>query len=81
LKGDPYMKKVIVVMLALALFAAQGIACAEDVVADVQAQADDMVEETLDAEDLIMDESDEMMLVEETEEVVPVEAEGQKGLI
>lgn len=69
------MKKVIVVMLALVFFSAQGIVCAEDVIADVQAQADDMVVDTLDVEDVITDEGDEMMLVEETEEVVPVEDE------
>jgi hypothetical protein len=76
------MKKVIVVMLALAVFAAQGLAFAEDVVVDVQATAEPAVaatpdtatpvpEDAVPAEDIVMPEDDEMVLVEETGEAVP----------
>jgi hypothetical protein len=51
-KGGLNMKKVIVVML-LALFAAQGIALAEDVKADVQAKAEPLLVEEAVVEDVI----------------------------
>lgn len=47
------MKKVIVVLLAVAFFAAQGIAFAEDVKTDVQAKAEPVIVEEMVADDLI----------------------------
>ncbi|OQA55273.1 MAG: hypothetical protein BWY42_01514 [Candidatus Omnitrophica bacterium ADurb.Bin277] len=70
------MKRVIVALLVVAFFAAQGTAFAEDVVADIQAQAEDavMVEDTLEVDDVVAsDDGDELLLVEETEGVVPAE--------